>query len=61
MPKYPKSNGREWDRQRKEDFDSWKHEFYDCIRISHPELGDEATETIAWNCAFLVVTDRHTA
>lgn len=63
MTRYPapKRNGRPLPKKEREKFLSWKHEFYDMIRMGNPKTDLKEAEIIAHNCAYLVLTDRHTA
>ena len=56
--KYPKSNGKEWDSIRKRKFDALRKEFKNTIQVTKKGYGlsSKDIETIAWNCAFVVVT-----
>lgn len=57
---YPKSNGKQWDSLRKREFDKWRLKFRDSLNTTVDSLGDplplKMVDTMAWNCAFEVVT-----
>jgi hypothetical protein len=56
---YPRVDGKQWDTLRKKEFDKWRAQFEWTIESSLPKvtvLSKQEIRTIAWNCAFNVVT-----
>ena len=59
--KYPKIDGKEFDHLRKAKFDELRESFAWVAKEEMTKKGnsdvDKMAEVIAWNCAFMVVTN----
>jgi len=60
---YPKCNGERFDKLRRQEFDYWREQMFDMLKMelecNKKGMDEKVVKVIAWNLAFMIVTKNY--